>query len=175
MNVKKIIGACILSLCASTFSFANHLVSDASINSAVENKISSDQSLNGTTIKIHTEKGVVNLSGNVDSATQADAATELAQSTDGVTDVDSSKLTIKDSQHPIEDAVITAKVKGMFIQQKLFGDKDISAITISVETNNGVVSLSGTSDSQQEINNAIKIAKSVKGVKEVKSTIKISN
>ena len=175
MNVKKMLGICILSLCATNLSFANQMMSDTSINSAVENKISSDQSLNGTTIKIQTIQGVVNLSGNVDSDTQANTATELAQSTAGVTDVDSSNLTIQGSQHPLEDAAITAKVKGMFIQQKLFGDKDIAAITISVETNNGIVSLSGTSDNQQQINNAIKIAKSVKGVKKVKSTVKISN
>jgi len=63
----------------------------------------------------------------------------------------------------------------MFIQQKLFGDKDVAAISIIVETNDGVVSLSGTADNQHQINNAIKIAKSIKGVKEVKSIVKISN
>ena len=79
-------------------------------------------------IKIKTVNGVVNLSGNVDSDTQANTATELAQSTAGVKDVDSSNLTIKGSEHPVADAAITAKIKGMFIQQKLFGDKDISVM-----------------------------------------------
>jgi hyperosmotically inducible protein len=65
-------------------------------------------------------------------------------------------------------------VKGMFIQEKLFGDKDIAAITIKVETVDGVVSLSGTADNKQQADNAIKLAKSVKGVKDVKSTIEIS-
>ena len=73
-----------------------------------------------------------------------------------------------------KDTTITAKVKSLFMQKKIFGDKDIAAITISVETNNGVVSLSGTADNQAQIDNAIKIAKSVKGVKDVKSTVTVS-
>jgi hyperosmotically inducible protein len=175
MKIKRILVVFFMMMCSINLAFANQTESDSNINSAVESKISSDSSLNGTSIKVKTTNGTVNLSGKVDSDTQADTATELAQSTDGVTDVDSSNLDIKGSRHPIDDSVITAKVKGMFIQQKLFGDKDISAMTIKVETNNGIVSLSGTANDQQQIDNAIKISKSIKGVKEVKSTIKVSN
>jgi len=56
----------------------------------------------------------------------------------------------------------------------MFGDKDIAAFTIQAETNNGIVSLSGTADNQEQIQNAIKIAKKIKGVKEVKSTVIVS-
>lgn len=175
MNIKKLLGTGILLICSINLSFANQTVTDSDVNSAVKNKISAEPSLNGTLISTQTSNGVVNLSGKVDSDTQADTATELAQSTEGVTDVDSSNLTIKGSRHPIDDSVITSKVKGMFIQQKLFGDKDVSAITIKVETNNGIVSLSGSANNQQQIDNAINIAKAIKGVKQVKSTIKISN
>ena len=172
--IKKIMSACILSLLATHLSFAAEMESDAQINSTVQSKISAEPSLKGTSIKIATANGVVNLSGKVDSSTQANTATELAQSTAGVNDVDTGHLTVKGSHHPLDDSLITSKVKGMFIQQKLFGDKEIAAITIKVETNNGVVSLSGTADNQEQIDNAIKIAKSIKGVKSVKSTVKIS-
>jgi hyperosmotically inducible protein len=173
MKLKKMIAAGLALSVMTSVSFANH-TSDAGITSAVQNKISSDASLQGANIAIKTSNGVVNLSGKVESNTQADTATELAQSTPGVTDVDTSKLSTTDSQHPLDDSAITAKVKGMFIQKKLFSNTDISAMTISVETNNGVVSLSGTAESEQQINNAINITRSVKGVKSVNSTIKIS-
>ncbi len=78
------------------------------------------------------------------------------------------------SSNLAEDSAITAKVKGMFVQKKLFGDKDIAAITISVETTDGKVLLSGTADNQEQIDNAIKIAKSIEGVKSVQSTVTIS-
>lgn len=174
MKLKNIAGACLALSIITNVSFADH-TSDANITSIVQGKISSDSSLSGTTIAIKTLNGVVNLSGKVESSAQADTATELAQSTPGVSDVNASNLTTKDSKHPLDDSMITAKVKGMFLQKKLFSSEDVAAMTISVETNNGVVSLSGTADSQEQIDNAINIAKSVKGVKNVKSTVKISN
>jgi hyperosmotically inducible periplasmic protein len=61
----------------------------------------------------------------------------------------------------------------LFIQNKLFGDTDISALSINIETNNGKVSLSGTASSKQEIDNAIRIAKSVSGVDSVVSSVAI--
>ena len=149
-------------------------ISDTDISSAVKNNISSDAALSGVNIEVMTTNGVVNLTGNLDSNTQASEAVQVAESTPGVKDVDASKLTVSGSNQPLSDALITSKVKGMFIQQKLFGDQDISATTIKVETNNGVVSLSGTADNQDQVTNATKIAKSVSGVKDVKSTINVS-
>ncbi len=67
-----------------------------------------------------------------------------------------------------EDANITVLIK-----EKLFTDKDIAAMTIKVETNNGIVSLSGVADNQAQADNAIKIAKTINGVKEVRSTIQL--
>ena len=148
--------------------------SDASITSDVEAKIAAENSLKGATITVSTQEGVVNLSGNVTSDNQASTAMQIAGAVAGAKDVDDSKLTVNGSAHPLSDAMITAKVKGMFIQQKLFGDQDIAAMSINVTTSNGVVSLSGTADSQTEIDNAVTIAKSVKGVKEVKVVVSIN-
>jgi len=93
--------------------------------------------------------------------------------TSNIKDVDSSNSTVKESEHPFDDSLITAKVKGKFIQQKLFGSRDIAAITIEVETNNGVVALTGTADNQNQVNNAINIAKTVGGVKSVENMVHI--
>ena len=67
-----------------------------------------------------------------------------------------------------DDAVITSKVKAEFV-----GDKTVSAMNVNVETFRGVVQLSGFANSQTEINQAVAIAKSVKGVKSVKNDIRI--
>lgn len=65
------------------------------------------------------------------------------------------------------DAVITTKVKAEFAK-----DKAVSASDIKVETDsNGLVQLSGTAKSQAEADQAVKIAKNVKGVTGVKSDI----
>lgn len=65
------------------------------------------------------------------------------------------------------DAVITTKVKAEFAK-----NKTVSASDIKVETDsNGLVQLSGTAKTQAEADQAVKIAKNIKGVTGVKSDI----
>ena len=67
----------------------------------------------------------------------------------------------------LSDTVITTKVKAEFAK-----DKTVSATDIKVETDSkGLVQLSGTAKSQTEADQAVKIAKSVKGVTAVKNDI----
>jgi hyperosmotically inducible periplasmic protein len=67
----------------------------------------------------------------------------------------------------VEDSVITTKIKAAYAK-----DKVVSATDISVETDkDGLVTLSGNAKSKDEADKAVKIAKKVKGVKEVKNDI----
>lgn len=147
-------------------------VSDAAITLQVKAKIAADKNLSVFSNEVSTvNDGVVVLSGTVDSETDAEALVQLAESVDGVRDVDTENLKVKESLHPMDDAYITAKVKGLFIQEELFSDKEVAAMPVSVETNNGIVHLSGTVDSETQIKNAVKIAETVKGVKKVESRL----
>lgn len=62
----------------------------------------------------------------------------------------------------IDDAVITAKIKAKLIEDLL-----TKARKIDVDTVNGVVTLTGVVDSQEEINRAISIASNTQGVKKL--------
>jgi hyperosmotically inducible protein len=66
----------------------------------------------------------------------------------------------------IDDSVITTKVKSL-----LAGDDFLNSFQISVETFKGIVQLSGFVNSQQAVNKAGEIARSVKGVKSVKNNL----
>ncbi|MGX9220920.1 BON domain-containing protein [Massilia varians] len=68
----------------------------------------------------------------------------------------------------MSDAAITAKVKA-----GLAAEKDTSALAVKVETEKGVVMLSGFVDSKAEAARAEKVAKGVEGVTRVKSTLKV--
>ena len=68
----------------------------------------------------------------------------------------------------IDDAGITTLVKSRF-----FEDKDVAGTSISVETLNGTVMLSGFAKSSLERSKADTIARGVKGVKSVKNEIAI--
>ncbi|MFC1857414.1 BON domain-containing protein [Thermodesulfobacteriota bacterium] len=66
----------------------------------------------------------------------------------------------------IDDSVITTKVKSL-----LAGDDFLKSFQISVETYKGTVQLSGFVNSQQAVDKAGEIARSVKGVKSVKNAL----
>jgi len=69
----------------------------------------------------------------------------------------------------IDDSAITAKVKSEFVESKV-----VDASSISVETLNGTVMLSGFAKSETERSTAGSIARSVEGVKAVKNQLVVA-
>jgi osmotically-inducible protein OsmY len=67
------------------------------------------------------------------------------------------------------DARTTAAIKG-----KLVANRDLSALSISVNTTAGVVTLSGAVNSAEDIGKAMLLAMQTDGVKEVISTLQIA-
>ncbi|MBB3342193.1 MULTISPECIES: BON domain-containing protein [unclassified Luteimonas] len=67
-----------------------------------------------------------------------------------------------DSHQPMSDTWITTKVKA-----DLLASSDVSGLDISVETSNGIVSLSGDVETQAQIDRATAIARGIEGVKSV--------
>lgn len=68
----------------------------------------------------------------------------------------------------VDDTVITAKVKG-----EIFNDPSLKSAEINVETFKGVVQLSGFVNSREDINKAVQVARSVKGVVSVKNDMRL--
>jgi osmotically-inducible protein OsmY len=68
----------------------------------------------------------------------------------------------------IDDATITTRVKTAFVN-----DPAVGALRIDVDTFKGVVTLSGRVKSKQEEAQAIALAKKIRGVVDVKSTLQI--
>lgn len=68
----------------------------------------------------------------------------------------------------VDDTTITTQVKS-----RLFENPDVAGSSISVETLNGVVMLSGFAKSANEKTTAESLARKVKGVKSIKNEIAI--
>jgi osmotically-inducible protein OsmY len=66
----------------------------------------------------------------------------------------------------VDDSVITTKVKSL-----LAADDFLKSFQIGVETYKGEVQLSGFVDSQNAVNKAVEITRSVKGVGSVKNNL----
>ena len=68
----------------------------------------------------------------------------------------------------IDDSVITTKVKAA-----IFNEPTLKSAEINVETFKGVVQLSGFVSSQADINTAVDVARSVKGVVSVNNGMQV--
>ena len=67
-----------------------------------------------------------------------------------------------------DDTVITTKVKAA-----VFSEPSLKSAEINVETFKGVVQLSGFVSSRADINKAVEVARSVKGVESVKNDMRL--
>ncbi|MGH8427857.1 MAG: BON domain-containing protein [Gammaproteobacteria bacterium] len=70
----------------------------------------------------------------------------------------------------VSDSAITAKIKA-----KLAANSGLSSLNIHVETNNGVVTLSGTVGTDAQLNLANQIALDTDGVKGVENQIQVQS
>ena len=125
--------------------------------------------------------GVVTLEGTVDTAEAKDEAVRIARETDGVTRVDdrlrvdanarragNDRSVSEPAGITAPDAWLTAKV-----QAKYFIDDEVKARNIDVKTQNGVVTLTGTVASEAQRRQAIAIARSSDGVRDVVDKLQV--
>ena len=152
---------------------------DVWVEARLESAYLFNPNLNNFGISTRAENGKVQLTGEVKSDIDKDLAGEIAKSLDGVTSVENN-LEVKADLDPktasvnsadrkfgqvVADATITAKVK-----TKLLANDNISGTDIDVDTENNVVSLTGTVGSAVEKQLAEYIARNTSGVKSVNSS-----
>jgi hyperosmotically inducible protein len=177
IKFKKLIFTAALLATTQAFSMSmtdiNSYISDSAITTNIRSRIVMNQSLSNFKMEISTVDGVVSFNGTVESDAEAAAFVQVAQSSPGVKGIVVSKLIIKQSKVAMTDTMITAKVRGLFIREKLFGEATIPVMTINVETKNGFVFLTGKAISKEQIEKAANLAYTVDGVKQVESDVAV--
>jgi len=132
------------------------------------------RSVNGFKTEVDVKDGIVTLQGETTSQAQKDLTTEYAKDIDGVKDVTNKMTVTKTSKkgrmvgQKIDDASITAQVK-----MALLYDRSTSALSTSVTTKKGVVTLRGNAKNATEKDLATKLVNDVNGVKRVKNLMTI--
>ena len=155
----------------SSMNKVGNFMDDSAITAKVKAAMVDHESIKSTDISVKTDQKVVTLSGFVESQAQAEEAVNVAKGVEGVTSV-SDKLHVRDSKSDsvkgyAGDTSTTSEIKA-----KLLADDIVPSRKVKVETTDGVVQLSGTVDSQAQIERAESIAKAVDGVKSVKNDLK---
>ena len=149
---------------------AESYVDDSVVTTKVKAELLKADHIKSNDISVETNDGIVTLTGFVASQDQVKEAIAVTEKVDGVKSV-SDKLNVKDKDESTlkeyaDDAMITSVVKAKFLTAD-----GVPSMGISVETNDGVVQLTGNVDTKEEAARAEQVAKDVDDVKSVKNDI----
>jgi len=144
-------------------------IDDATITAKIKLKLLEDPVTKARKIDVDTVNGVVTLTGVVESQKEIERAIKIAKSVAGVKKVvNNLKIGKRGIGAYLSDKEITAKIK-----LKLIQDSELKALSIDVDTINGVVTLTGVVTSEYQKRKAIEHAKSVPGVIKVIDNLQI--
>jgi hyperosmotically inducible protein len=146
-------------------------LNDSYLTSKTKIALFADSRVKGTQINVETTKGVVMLRGKVDSGDAKSAAAEIAKGIDGVKSVKNELQVVAPSKREAvedKDEAITERVK-----KQIAKDSQLKKANIDVQTNAGVVSLSGEVPNIKTSAQASWTAWKVAGVKSVKNDLMV--
>jgi osmotically-inducible protein OsmY len=141
-------------------------VDNAADNTRAAAAVAADKTRNAAATVVEKTKEVAS---NVADKTRSAAAT-VAGKTEAATDRAEVKsdAAARKSGATVADSVITTKVKA-----DIFKEPELKSMAIHVETEKGIVMLSGFVDSKADADKAVSVAKNVEGVSSLKSAIKV--
>jgi len=141
---------------------------DSAITAQVKTALFDHKDTHSTKINVETYRGIVQLSGFVSTQAEKDTAGKVAEGIEGVKEVRNSI-----ALHPatsvgtkLDDTVLTSKVKAA-----LMDSADVKSGQINVETEGGIVQLSGFVTGEGMKERAGKVAAGVSGVKSVDNVL----
>jgi hyperosmotically inducible protein len=141
---------------------------DATINTAVKNKLAADPTTSAAKIDVDTSNGVVTLSGKVPTAAEKSEAERIARNTQGVRQV-VNNVSVEGGEGGAEgtsnDTAILTSIKSKYLANGIMGT--------NVDVNNGEVTIRGEVNNPQEKARAEEIARQTSGVKGVKNMLTI--
>jgi len=150
---------------------------DAWLTAKIQSKYFLDDDVKGHEINVETNDGVVTLGGTVRTELQRRQALALARNTEGVRSVldrlkvDAAAARPGEGQTkplpPVPDLKRPDEWITMKVQAQYFLDQTIKGRQIEVNTRGGVVTLTGTVTSAQEMQQAEQIARETDGVRRV--------
>jgi len=141
---------------------------DATINTAVKNKLAAEPTTSAAKIDVDTSNGVVTLSGKVPTTAEKSEAERIARNTQGVRQV-VNNISVEGGERGAEgtfsDTAILSSIKSKYLANGIIGT--------NVDVNNGEVTITGEVDNPQEKARAEEIARHTSGVKSVKNQLTI--
>ncbi len=157
------VSAAVLLLAAPAMARKDKGPDDSQITSAVEASLASNDDVKAEAVEVETSKGIVHLTGALDTGDARREATRLAWRAEGVTGV-VNKVTVGESR--AGDDKISTTVKA-----HLIGNSWIKSSDVDVSCSEGVVTLIGLVDRKSLKANAESVARKTEGVTDVNNEL----
>jgi hyperosmotically inducible periplasmic protein len=148
-------------------------IDDVGLTAALGTKYALDTEIDRYRIDIDTVNGIVTLRGSVSSAEQRTEAERIARGTEGVRDV-INELEIDPTERTASTAFEDTWIAAM-VNSKLAVDPEVKSRNVDVDVRDGVVTLSGTVESEAGRKEAEDLARSVDGVTQVVNELQVSS
>jgi hyperosmotically inducible protein len=166
MKYRFQVGSLAFLLCASSAAVADKTAGDHMDDGWLHTKVKSSLTFHGgSNVNIEVYHGVVQLAGFVDSASREEKILKAAAEVEGVEKVDDQIYVVEPDRRAgeaLDDTTIASQVKAALGENKL-----VDGFDVNVESNRGVVLLSGFVDSKDNAAAAVKVAEGVEGVVKV--------
>ena len=144
-------------------------ISDSWLTAKTKIALASDNRVKGRQVSVTTENGVIMLRGKVDSDEAKMAAEEVVKGLDGAKGVKNELQVVAPSQREAVEDNDDAITKN--VEKQIKNDKHLKDASIKVQTNAGVVSLTGKVPDLAASAEASWVARSVGGVRSVKNDL----
>jgi hyperosmotically inducible periplasmic protein len=137
--------------------------------SQIQSRLQQDPQLKNNRIEVTVADGVATMKGKVDTQAEKAQATRLASVT-GIVGIDN-RLEVGSSslEQAVSDSALTASIK-----EKLEANKMNRFDGVAVTTNNGVVTLTGSVQSEQAMKKVLDIARDANGVTRVDNKLTVA-
>lgn len=157
----------------------NRQLDDARAEGSVSTAIATNRNLSPFSIDVDVEGNTAVLTGEVESEVEKDLAEQIAADIDGIENVDNQLQVGKEGDHNkagertladrMSDTSATATIKS-----KLLWNNSTEGLDIHVDTENGVVTLTGETDSSASKELAERLAEDTDGVREVRNELQVT-
>jgi len=146
------------------------VMDDSWVTAKTKIALFADSRVKGREINVETKRGVVIIRGKVDSDEAKNAAEAIAKNVDGAASVKNELQVVAPDQRALvveEDSIITARIKRHLKDAKYSG--------VEIQTNAGVVSLTGHVETLMTSAKASWKVWKLRGVKAVKNDLSVTN
>ncbi|GAB5379510.1 MAG: BON domain-containing protein [Aliiglaciecola sp.] len=151
---------------------------DAWIDGKAEATLLLNGNLNSFDINTDVKNGTVTLTGKVDREVDKALAEELVLNLDGVKDVENMLSVVeeasKDADESVSQSLRDSKIETV-VKTRLLWESEVRGLDIEVEVDKGVVTLSGSVESDAARDLAVTLAKNTNDVEDVVSKLKVRN